>query len=299
MSTNFQTPLRYPGGKARLGAWIAWLMRHNGISGDVYAEPYAGGAGAALYLLSNQYVRSVFINDIDPVIHAFWWAVLNDSDGIIKLIDSTPVTIKSWKNQRAILSQPDQHSKTEVGFATFFLNRTNRSGILKAGVIGGINQDGNYKIDARFNKEDLKNRIRMIARHRNKIFLSNLDAIAFIKEVAPDFGDKSLLYLDPPYFNKGSQLYRNFYNPEDHQDIGNAMSKVKTPWIVTYDNCDPIKKIYSKHEMEEFSLIYSTSAERPRATEILVYNNLELPSTPFLSRTTRPYPKNWEKLFAS
>ncbi|MBD3654300.1 DNA adenine methylase [Kangiella sp.] len=299
MSVKFQTPLRYPGGKARLGPWLAWLMRHNSISGGIYAEPYAGGAGAAFYLLNNQYVRSIFINDLDPVIHAFWWAVLNDTNELIRLIDSTPVDISSWQKQRDVLASHEEYSKTEVGFATFFLNRTNRSGILKAGVIGGINQDGNYKIDARYNKENLKQRILMIARHRKRINLTNLDALDFMSDVVPEFGNKSLVYFDPPYFNKGSQLYRNFYNPEDHKKIGQAVSQIQSPWLVTYDNCHPIKDIYSKHKMQEFSLIYSTNQARPRATEIMVYDHIELPSSPFLSRTSRPYPKDWEAKFAS
>tara|TARA_A100001391_G_scaffold204946_2_gene202675 strand:- start:2091 stop:2924 length:834 start_codon:yes stop_codon:yes gene_type:complete len=270
-------------------------MRHNKISGGVYAEPYAGGAGAALYLLSNQYVRTIFINDVDPVIYSFWWSVLNDSEKLIKLIDSTPVTIKAWKKQKEILTKPEEHSRTEVGFATFFLNRTNRSGILKAGVIGGFNQDSEYKIDARYNKSDLKARIEAIARHKNRINLFGLDAVDFIEDIAQNFNKKSLLYLDPPYYKKGSQLYRNFYNPDDHQKIAKSVSKIKTPWIVTYDNCEQIREIYKKQKTEDFSLIYSTHSKRPRATEIMVYKYLELPSTPFLSRTTRPYPKAWEQ----
>ncbi|MFQ6370987.1 DNA adenine methylase [Shewanella sp. YIC-542] len=298
MSSSFQTPLRYPGGKARLGAWIAWLMRHNDISGGIYAEPYAGGAGAALYLLSNQYVRHIFINDLDPVIYAFWWSVVNDSESLITLINSEDVTIENWVKQREVLNNLEQHSRTEIGFATFFLNRTNRSGILKAGVIGGRSQNGNYKIDARYNKEDLSRRIRTIARHKKRINLTNLDAMNFINDLAPDFGSKSLIYLDPPYFNKGSQLYRNFYNADDHRGIAESIFNIDSPWIVTYDNCEPIKDIYKEYDTQEFSLIYSTSMERPKATEIMVYNNLDLPCTPFLSRTTRPYPKDWEKRFA-
>ncbi|WP_145578044.1 DNA adenine methylase, partial [Yersinia alsatica] len=213
----FITPLRYPGGKGRLGPWLAELLRHNGISGGWYVEPYAGGAGAALFLLMRGYVNHIVINDIDPVIYAFWWAILNKNEEFISRLEETPVTMDSWYEQKNILSNPSNYSPLDVGFATFFLNRTNRSGILSGGVIGGKNQNGNYKIDARFNKPKLAERIRKIGEMREHISLYQLDAIELINTVEEIIPKKSLIYLDPPYYEKGSQLYRNHYKPHDHQ----------------------------------------------------------------------------------
>lgn len=280
----FGTPLRYPGGKGRLGPWLAKLMRHNRISGGWYAEPYAGGAGAAIYLLSMGYVNHIVINDLDPAIYSFWWAMLNESEGVIRKVETTPVTIEEWHKQKFVLSNLEAHDPVEVAYATFFLNRTNRSGILSAGVIGGKEQNGNYKLDARFNRDDLVRRIKSIANLKNNISLYNKDAAVFIGDLSDMLPTKSLVYLDPPYYVKGSQLYRNHYAPGDHAAISSITQSLKTPWIVTYDNCGPILDLYKECQSVEFSLHYSTAMARPLATEVMFYGNLDLPSDPIMSR---------------
>jgi len=294
MNPNFFTPLRYPGGKAGLGQWIAHLMRKNNISGGTYVEPYAGGAGVALYLLLNEYVKKITINDVDPLIYSFWDSVLNETEELIHLIESTPVNVETWKEQKNISKFSDKFSSLERGFSAFFLNRTNRSGILKGGVIGGLDQTGKYKIDARFNKQDLIKRIEKIAKKRDSIELTGIDALALIKLHAKKKEERSLIYLDPPYYNKGSQLYRNFYKPEDHKEIANEIKKVQSPWLVTYDNCNEIRELYNDQSSINFSLIYSTNVDRPIATESMIYGNLTIPRKPELSRSIRPYPKKWD-----
>lgn len=294
MNSHHFSPLRYPGGKSGLGPWIAHLMRSNGISGGSYVEPYAGGAGVALYLLFNGYVKHITINDADPLIYSFWYAVLNDSESLISKILNTPVCLETWHKQRAIVERQDEHSILDLGYAAFFLNRSNRSGILKGGVIGGLDQSGKYKIDARFNKIDLISRIEKIALHRTNIKLLGVDALKLIQSHKIDNDKRSLIYLDPPYFNKGSQLYRNFYTPEDHSDISNAITEVEAPWLVTYDNCQQIQSLYDTQKTTTFSLTYSTHQTRPTATELMIYGNLRVDKEPELSKSTRPYPRKWD-----
>ena len=286
MSTapSFVTPLRYPGGKGRLGAWLAHLLKHNNLDGGLYVEPYAGGAGAAMYLLTNDHVDRIAINDLDPVIHAFWWAVLNDSERFVEMIRETPVTMDTWHAQRAIVENAGTADITALGFATFFLNRTNRSGMIKGGVIGGINQTGKYLIDARFKKEKLIERVVKISNLRERIQLFNIDAMDLLTDPALDIGRKSLVYLDPPYYEKGSQLYRNHYQPNDHLQIANTVMNIETPWLVTYDNCTEINTLYQQAQGVEFSLHYSTHMLRPKATEAMFYGNIELHTAPTLRR---------------
>lgn len=280
----FASPLRYPGGKGRLGPWLAGLMRHNHISGGWYVEPYAGGAGVAIYLLTQEYVDHIVINDLDPVVHAFWWAVLNDTEQFLSLLAKTPVTMDHWHRQKEIHAEPEKFSMTEVGFATFFLNRTNRSGILKGGVIGGKRQDGPYLLDARFNKVNLAERIRDVASLADKITLCNKDALTLLADIKQDLPSRSLIYLDPPYYQKGSQLYRNHYQPEDHKKIADYVRDIQTPWVVTYDCCPEIREIYRGCNEVQFSLHYSTASSRPLATEVMFYGNLEMHSQPSLTR---------------
>lgn len=272
----FASPLRYPGGKGRLGPWLAALMRHNQISGGWYVEPYAGGAGAAIYLLTQGYVDHIIINDLDPVVHAFWWAVLNDTERFLVLLEQTPVTMEGWYRQKEVHADLDSFTPTEIGFATFFLNRTNRSGILKGGVIGGKQQNGPYGLGARFNKSDLAGRIENVASLADHISLHNEDAVDLLVGLQGELPKKSLIYADPPYYQKGSQLYRNHYRPEDHRQIADCVLGLETPWLVTYDNCPDIRGLYEGCPGVEFSLHYSTAQRRPLVTELMYYGNLEM-----------------------
>jgi len=283
-SPSFITPLRYPGGKARLGAWLAELIKHNGLEHGCYIEPYAGGAGAAVFLLVNEHVDHIIINDADPVIYAFWWALLNDHQRLIEMINNTPVTMESWHIQRHIVDNGTTEDITQLGFATFYLNRTNRSGIIKGGVIGGKEQNGKYKLDARYKKDKLIERITRLAKLREKIQLFNMDAMDFLNLEACQKNENSLIYLDPPYYQKGSQLYRNHYKPEDHALIAEKVMSIKTPWLVTYDNCPEIRDLYQAASGVEFSLHYSTHLTRPKTVEAMFYNNLNLHSGPTLKR---------------
>jgi DNA adenine methylase len=283
-SGSFYTPLRYPGGKGRLGPWLAELMRFNRISGGWYVEAYAGGAGAALFLLMRGYVDHIVINDADPVVHSFWSAITRHPADFLRKMKSTPVTIESWEVQREVLARHDQYDVIDVGFAAFFLNRTNRSGILAAGAIGGKSQTGPWRLDARYNVADLSARIEHIGRMAKNITVLGMDALDLLTDAAPGFPEKCLVYLDPPYYVKGSQLYRNHYLPEDHAAIAHCVMQAEYPVVVTYDDCPEIQALYAPMRSASFSLHYSTHLSRPKANEALFYRNLILPGEPKMTR---------------
>ena len=284
---QFASPLRYPGGKGRLGPWLAEVISHNRLNGGWYVEPYAGGAGAAIYLLLRNLVDHVVINDLDPLIHAFWTSATKHSQKLIRLIRETPITMESRERLQLVIQNPSQHDVIEVGFATFFLNRTNRSGILAGGVIGGKAQAGPYKLDARFARDNLIQRITEIGDHCSKITILGMDAVDLLTYAGPGFPAKSLVYLDPPYYLKGSLLYRNHYKPEDHAAIAKIVQNAVYPTIVTYDNCWEVRDLYQGTKYAEFSLHYSTHSARPKATEALFYRNLDLPIAPIVTRKHR------------
>ena len=214
MSLSY-SPLKYPGGKSKRSAYILETMKQNDLVGGTYVEPFAGGAAIAWYLLLEEHVEQVYINDLNPSIYAFWYSVLNRCDELCELIEMVSVTIDEWHKQKAIQTDTSA-TLLERGFSTFFLNRTNRSGIIKAGVIGGLSQTGNYKIDCRFNKSKLLEQIQKISKYRESIFLTNYDAAEFIDEVLPRIENKCLVNIDPPYYVKGKGLYQNFFEHDDH-----------------------------------------------------------------------------------
>lgn len=275
---DFRSPLRYPGGKAKLAPYIQKLIYLNNLCDGVYVEPYAGGASVALSLLFGEFVDRVIINDKDRSIYSFWYSVINETDNLCRLISDTSVNVDEWHRQKLVQNNKDKEDLLSLGFSTFFLNRTNRSGILKAGVIGGLNQQGNYKIDARFKKQDLIKRILQIAEYSDRIELYNDDAVVFLNQIKKSLPDKSLLYLDPPYYVKGKGLYLNYYNDSDHQSIADTMVKFNdVRWIITYDNIPYIEALYKDFRKSTFELNYSAS-NSGKGTELMIYsNNLIIP----------------------
>lgn len=276
---EFLSPLRYPGGKAKLAPYIQKLINSNNLCDGVYVEPYAGGASVALSLLFGEFVDRVIINDKDRSIYSFWYSVINETDNLCRLIFDTRVDVDEWHRQKLVQNNKDEENLLSLGFSTFFLNRTNRSGILKAGVIGGFNQQGNYKIDARFKKQDLIKRILQIADYSDRIELYNEDAVVFLNQIKESLPDKSLLYLDPPYYVKGKGLYLNYYNDSDHQKIADTMVKFNdVRWIITYDNIPYIEALYKDFRKSTFELNYSAS-NSGKGTELMIYShNLKIPN---------------------
>ena len=269
---SFHTPLRYPGGKGKLARYVASVMETNGLCGGTYVEPYAGGAAVAISLLLSGHAKRVHINDLSPEVHAFWHSVLEETDGLLALVRETPVTMDSWHAMKAVLQGSDP-TPLELGFATFFLNRTNRSGILKAGVIGGKGQDGKWKLDARFNRSDLSRRIAVIAEKRDSIHLHNEDAATLVKRLAPRLAQLNLIYLDPPYYQKGQDLYLNFYESSDHAKLASVLKQLpsRARWMLSYDEHPAIAKLYRRFKGFAYSLNY-TAQQRMRGTELIYFS---------------------------
>jgi DNA adenine methylase len=275
--SGYFSPLRYPGGKTKLAEYVKALMRHNRLMGGHYVEPYAGGASIALALVLEEFAEQVHINDLDRSVWAFWECVLNHCDALCDKIDTSPVNMDTWTEQREVQKDKDTASVLDLGFSTFFLNRTNRSGILTAGVIGGKNQDGNFKIDARFNKDDLIDRIRLISDHGSRISLYNLDAVTLLDTVAPALPTNTLVYLDPPYYVKGGDLYEHHYQYEDHAEVAAASRRVRQHVMVSYDDVPEIRALYADYQFVSYSLSYCAQ-NRYRGTEaIFLGQTLECP----------------------
>lgn len=275
-SRRFPSPLRYPGGKGKIANYIKLLFLRNGLVGYDYVEPYAGGAGVALSLLYEEYASHIHINDLDRRVFAFWHAVLNEPDVLCQRIATTEVTMEEWECQKKVQEDLDA-DRLDLAFSTFFLNRTNRSGIIDGGVIGGKDQDGTWKLDARYNGGDLIRRIQKVARYRNRITLSQMDAADYIRDVTTELSRQTFTYLDPPYYVKGKGLYENSYRDEDHAEIANLVSGLMRPWVVSYDAAPRILELYEGFDQTAYSLSYS-AAERYRGAEVMFFSpDLELP----------------------
>jgi DNA adenine methylase len=283
------SPLRYPGGKARLAGFIQALLQSNKLYDGQYVEPYAGGASVALSLLVNECVSHVYINDLDRSVYAFWYSALHKTEALCRYIRDAELSITEWKRQRYFQRRPANIGLLRLGFSTLYLNRTNRSGIIQSGgAIGGTKQQGEWKLDARFYRETLIRRIQTIAAYRDRITLSNLDAAAFLKGLLPKLPLKTLIYLDPPYYVKGKRrLYANFYEHLDHSAIANMLAGCRHPWLVSYDNVSQTRALYRRYRHRKYGLPY-TAHNRYKGAEVIFFSdNLALPTTPIVV-PTRP-----------
>jgi len=270
-----QSPLRYPGGKYSFSRLLARFIELNGLQDGIYAEPYAGGAGAGLYLLFSEYVNNIILNDANITIYLFWKSILYDSERFIKMINDTPISIDEWRRQSKVFKSIKSYSELEVAFSTFYLNRCNRSGILNAGPIGGQSQNGRWRINARFNKKELIRRIEKIALFNSRITIYNLDAIEFMEQhILPLSGrnNRLLVYLDPPYYSKGDQLYLNYYTVEDHEKLSDFINgQYEFKWIVSYDDVEQVRQLYSDRAINEVSLHYSAHSTKI-GSEVVIYS---------------------------
>lgn len=293
---RYVSPLRYPGGKRRLANFIKLVFHYNDLMDGYYVEPFAGGASIAFTLLFDEYASRVFINDLSKPIYALWHSILHETEALCSLIAKVDVTIEEWYKQKEIYSSTDA-SLLDLGFATLFLNRTNRSGIIEGGVIGGKTQEGKYKIDARFNKASLIQRIRRIARYKERIEIYNLDAIDFIKTIFPFLPEKTLMYLDPPYYGKSNKkLYTNRYSKQDHIQIAELLASLDTRWIISYDDVPEIRELYKDYQNITYSLSYST-AKRYRGREVMFFHHkLVVPPVKEPSRIDSRRLYNWIQL---
>lgn len=277
--SKHKTPLRYPGGKQRLSPFLIEIFNTNGLVGGHYAEPFTGGAGIAIELLLKGIVSHIHLNDVAPEVFSFWHSIVNEPEEFCRRISRATLNIEEWKRQREVVRNQKDYDRITLGFAMFYLNRCNRSGILTGGVIGGLGQTGKWKMDARFPRVELTRRIEAIAAKKRFIRLRNWDAERFILDYLPKLPHDTLVYCDPPYFHKSKNLYRNNYSPYDHERIAHLIqNNITHPWLVSYDSTPIIIAHYHKRKMFSYSLQYN-AARVYKGSEVFVFSDkLNIPT---------------------
>lgn len=274
------SPLRYPGGKALLAAYISGVIEENYLTGCSFYEPYAGGASVSLELLRLGFIADAVLIERDPLVYAFWWSVLNQTDALCAAVDACPVTLDTWHQLQPTKAVTDPHnceySLLQLGMAGLFFNRTNFSGIMGAGPIGGENQQSAYKIDCRFNREKLKRQIGTVAQFADRISIHFGDAIQFLQRHTEQLSTGfSFTYIDPPYYLQGKKLYRHWYIDDDHAALAKFIRMQAYPWVLSYDDHPRIRELYADNQMQPIYLDYKVKSNR--TAQELVISNLVIP----------------------
>lgn len=271
-------PLRYPGAKSKLVSYIQKLIENENLTGCIFYEAYAGSAAASFGLLENKIISRAVINEIDPLIYSFWYSVMNHTEELIQLIETTEITLETWKEISLYRETEYLQEKTivQIGFAGLFLNRTNFSGILNANPIGGMEQKSEYKINCRFNKNRIVRSIRELSKFAEQIEIYNMDALDFLrKKTKYKRNTNTFVYIDPPYYDKGPSLYRYYYLDDMHKELADFIKTKAYPWLISYDDTPAIRRLYRKRKQQQIYLDYSVNTHR--LGEELLISNLEIP----------------------
>lgn len=276
MPTTY-TPIRYPGGKSKIYPLMKSIIDANNLQGCTYCEAFAGGSGLAMKLLLKNDVSKVVINDLDRAVYCMWDEIVNDSESLCEFIESVPLTPSEWKKHHKTYQSQGGINDSTLGKAAFYLNRTNISGILGGGLIGGINQDGPYKMDARFNRTNLVAKVKKIAARSDDITVLNKDAVDFIDGELPKI-NYAFTYFDPPYVEKGPGLYRNSFDESDHRFLAEKILGLECGWMVTYDNDPLIDDVYSGYIRGDMNIRYSAYSSSFGIEKLILKPGLSLGS---------------------
>ena len=272
-----KTPLRYPGGKSSLYPLVKDILFESSLGGCNYVEPFAGGAGLALKLLLSGDVDTIHLNDIDPAIYAFWHSVLYRTEELCQLISHAILDVEEWRRQQRIVQKRDASDLLVLGFATFYANRTSVSGILHGGLIGGIRQSGKYKMSARYNPRTAVEKITKIAEYRDRIKVTNEDAVCIIS-ASMSAPEKTFYNIDPPYVGRGQDLYTNSFREADHRALCQVITTCPSPWIVTYDDDPLVRELYSEYRCVNPRIYYSIGRRRHERELMYFSENCQLPA---------------------
>lgn len=264
--TVYLSPLRYPGGKGRLAQFVGDLIARQRPRPLRYVEPFAGGAGVGLRLLFDEQVDEIVINDLNPGVAAFWRAVFDANDELVARVRTCAPTIEEWHRQRVVYrGLPDDD--VALGFATFFLNRANRSGILNARPIGGLEQKGTWKIGARFDANKLAERIELLGKYSTRVTVSERDGVDLIAESVSD--QDTFVYADPPYLVQGDDLYLDTFQWEHHERLAATLHEAEG-WLLTYDADPRVPILYAGLRCAVFGIAH-TAARQHVGREFAVF----------------------------
>ncbi|WP_281380166.1 DNA adenine methylase [Brevundimonas mediterranea] len=251
-------PLRYPGAKSNLAAYVAEFIETNCLVGIAFCEPFAGSAAVSRHLLSKNLVDHAYLYEIDPGLYSFWKSAFDNTDELIDRVYSTKATLDEFDRQTAVLSDRGESNfrTLDKGFAFLFLNRTSYSGIVGAGPIGGRSQASDYPIDCRYNARALASQIRALSLIGPRVTVSNSDGIAAISEAGPNI----FIYADPPYFSNGKKFYRDYFKVFDHYRLRKGLINSRAHWLLSYDYDHKVEYLYRNIPSSIISLYHSARA---------------------------------------
>lgn len=275
------TPLRYPGGKTWILPYVKEFLRFHTLNLGTIIEPFAGSASVSIGLLKDGLTEFAYICENDPLITSFWKSALDRNDEFIEVIKHLQISMETWYDFKKYFAEDayKKYDKIELGVAFLFYNRVNYSGILKAGPIGGRNQLSEYKMHCRFNLDRIVKKLSELRTLADRIQVVPSDGINYIQNYNWSGHDNdTFIYIDPPYYKAGKVLYRNYFKNEEHIKLANVVTKIETPWLVSYDESEFISHLYETSKFQYVYTDYQAGNLRRGIRELLI-SNRKIPPT--------------------
>jgi DNA adenine methylase len=285
--------IRYPGGKSKLCQQIIDKLSSYITPNTIYYEPFFGGGGIGLKLLKNPPLKSplgmryifyptissIWINDKDIGISCLWTSVIKYAEKLKrKIIDFKPSVFDFYAFKRELLRLDRkpilEDDIVDIGFKKLAIHQISYSGLgtKSGGPLGGINQQSKYLIDCRWSPKYLCKKIDNFHTLFSNI---NIEQQYCTNE---DFGvllnnanTNCLVYLDPPYYVKGNELYQCGFNENDHVRLSNMLRIANYKWLLSYDDCPEIRKLYWWANTESLSVNYTINTSNNK-NELLITN---------------------------
>jgi DNA adenine methylase len=259
---------RYPGGKSRIAHQIVKEM------GNIqeYREPFFGGGSIGLEVLESLPLGAdVWVNDKYPPLASLWKMIIEDPYPLMdRISEYVPTVDDFFRIKQIFLGMPEILSEEERAMMCLVLHQISFSGLgVKAGgPIGGKTQKGTYKVDCRWSPRTLNAKILKAHRlfQRANVTCTAVDYVRLLEDATP----QTTVYLDPPYYVRGNDLYQEPFSVQDHEELAVILRGLDCKWFISYDDCPEIRDLYSWAKIIEFKRQYAIKNAKREVVELLI-----------------------------
>jgi DNA adenine methylase len=264
---------RYPGGKSKLRNSISEHLNVYANKLDLeYREPFFGGGSVGLKFISdNPQWKKVWINDKDLGVANLWTSVIRFPNELKKMVQDFKPSIEIFDKYKLELlsnSTVSQNASEIVlhGFKKLAIHQISYSGLgtKSGGPLGGREQKSKYKIDCRWSPDYICKKIDKLHNQFSKLEIKHQSCTSFDFEDLVNSTENSFIYLDPPYYIKGNELYQFGFTKEDHKKMADVLKYTNHPWILSYDDCPEVRRLYSWAEINIIYVNYSITATKDK-----------------------------------
>ena len=258
------TLLRYPGGKY----YAIKLLRPfwEQVKHDEYREPFFGGGSVFWAKEKSQYN---WINDLEPELINLL-KIIQQEETRNQLLTYFENEEEATKEKHSEIKNFSPSNKLERAYKYYYLNRTSFSGKMK-------NPSWGYRPKRSIPPKRWKEKIVPCGEKLKDVKITNLDYRELL--FSPAKGKSVLLFVDPPYYKaKQENHYICAFSNSDHLRLCNDLKQTPFKFILTYDDCPEVRKMYDWAHIYEMKFFYrldnsqNNENKRAQGNELVITN---------------------------